>query len=470
MATILYTNDLHGAVGLYPYLAALVARERVLHPDALLLDAGDTGIGGATAELQLRLLRAFSYDALTTGNAENEVLEYRENLRRIGAPIAVANVPSAALGGPSISHLIRDVGGIRLAILGLTVPPVYPLGHPLHRHRAQEVPVDDPVAAASHWVPTLHKQADVVVVLSHLGLWRDVELASQVPGISVIVGGHSHHRLASLLHVGDTAISHAGVGAAYLGGIQLDRSGGQCEISGHLEPTWQDIREDAGAREMVTTYLAERMPQMLEIVGETDGCWADPWTENRWSNFVCDVLREEASADICFFNALALRPALDAGSVAVWDLLRCMPGVMLDRSMGLDGLVRMTLSGAAVRAICEQSVSALASDIVGRATDELCQPGPCLLHVSGLEVAYDLQRPEGERITRLSVGGNGLAPGREYTVATSSFLAKGYSGFEWFRSGDGRQMLGLELDILARALHTNRSLPDVDGRLRFTST
>ena len=104
---------------------------------------------------------------------------------------------------------------------GLTTPPVYPAGHPLHRRNAQEVPVDDAVTTAQHWVPQLRAAADVVVVVSHLGLRRDVELAATVPGIDLIIGGHSHHRLPTLLPIGRTTIAQAGIGGAYLGVITV---------------------------------------------------------------------------------------------------------------------------------------------------------------------------------------------------------------------------------------------------------
>src|SRR5688500_2692680 len=102
MVTLLHTNDLHGAVGMLPRLATLIARERQRDPAALLLDAGDLALNAATADLGVRLLAALQYDALTPGNAENEVLAYRWHLGRIGAPVVVANVAAAALGCPTM--------------------------------------------------------------------------------------------------------------------------------------------------------------------------------------------------------------------------------------------------------------------------------------------------------------------------------------------------------------------------------
>ena len=46
------------------------------------------------------------------------------------------------------------------------------------------------------YIPELKRQADIIVVLSHCGYPVDQELAAQVPGITVIVGGHSHTKIA----------------------------------------------------------------------------------------------------------------------------------------------------------------------------------------------------------------------------------------------------------------------------------
>ena len=216
MITILHTNDLHDGLGLLPHLAASIAQARREHPDALLVDTGDIGLAGDTADLGVRLLAGLRYDALTPGNAENDILEHRANLARIGAPLVAANIASGAFGSPTVSYLITERGNVRIALLGLTTPPVYPAGHPLQRPKAQEIPVGNADASAHRWVPYVRARADLVVVLSHLGLWHDIQLAREISGIDLIIGGHSHHRLARPVCIGETAITHAGVGGAYL--------------------------------------------------------------------------------------------------------------------------------------------------------------------------------------------------------------------------------------------------------------
>jgi 2',3'-cyclic-nucleotide 2'-phosphodiesterase (5'-nucleotidase family) len=337
----------------------------------------------------------------------------------------------------------------------------------LHRPNAHEIPVSDAWDSARQWVPRLRREADFVVVLSHLGLAGDLRLAAETPGIDLIVGGHSHHRLPTPLRVGNTSIAQAGVNGAYLGVITVTREGDEPRITGRLEPVWQELAPEAGSEARVRRYLERYWPEALEVVGSTSGCWGDPWQENAWANWVTDTFRQWARTEVCFCKAMTLFPALDRGPMTRWDLLRCLPTSACDRAMGLDALVTMRLSGAAIRAVCEHSVSDLPRDLHPPAPPDAGVPENNLLHASGLRLACDLSRPAGERVTCLSVAGQPVKPDRLYSVVTSGFLARGYSGFHWFRDGEARQVGDRGLEILLRQLRPGVTLPAVDGRLQF---
>ena len=262
MITLLHTNDLHGCVGMLPWLTTLVARERARDPDGVADRRRRREPGRSGRRLGVALLAALRYDALTPGNAENDLLEYRTHLARIGAPVLAANIAPGALGCPTAPYAMHEVGGLRVVLLGLTTPPVYPAGHPLYRPKADEIPVDDPMAAAHRWLPRLRERADLLVVVSHLGLRADIRLAQEFAGIDLIIGGHSHHRLPELLRVGATQIAQAGVGGAYLGVITIAGSPGAFQIAGRLEPIWQGVEADAGAAATTEAYLQAAAPGM----------------------------------------------------------------------------------------------------------------------------------------------------------------------------------------------------------------
>src|SRR5438093_3641067 len=122
--TIAHTNDLHGHDGMLPRLAALIRRERQRNPDMFLLDAGDMGIDDSLGSLSIDLLCTFGYDAITSGNHENEIRSGRAALASLGVPCLVANVAPNALGFSTPPYLMRRVDGLTIAILGLTTAPV----------------------------------------------------------------------------------------------------------------------------------------------------------------------------------------------------------------------------------------------------------------------------------------------------------------------------------------------------------
>src|SRR5262245_43726685 len=136
---IAHTNDLHGHIEVFARLSTLIRRARSRYPDLILLDAGDMALDSSLGSLSINLLRSFGYDAVTSGNHENELAPARSALAQCGSPCLVANVAANALGFETPPCLFRHIAGLRVAVLGLTTPPVYPTGHPLHRPKAEEV-------------------------------------------------------------------------------------------------------------------------------------------------------------------------------------------------------------------------------------------------------------------------------------------------------------------------------------------
>ena len=93
---------------------------------------------------------------------------------------------------------------------------------------------DDPVQIAAQMVPQLRRQLqpNLLVALTHIGIEQDRLLAASVPGINIIVGGHTHVCLEHGERVGDTLIAHAGSFGHVLGRIQIhqDASSGQRSV------------------------------------------------------------------------------------------------------------------------------------------------------------------------------------------------------------------------------------------------
>jgi 5'-nucleotidase/UDP-sugar diphosphatase len=139
-------------------------------------------------------------DGLMLMAAESGIALVASNLRREGP------------GALPPTHLIRRVGGLRVGLLGLVGErPGMPawLG------------VGDPVQTAREGLRALADKADLIVVLSNLGLERDQELAAQVAGLHVIIGAGDDRMILVPRRAGDSLILQPYKQGEYLGLLRL---------------------------------------------------------------------------------------------------------------------------------------------------------------------------------------------------------------------------------------------------------
>ncbi|HBM97309.1 TPA: hypothetical protein DD394_07460, partial [bacterium UBP9_UBA11836] len=117
--------------------------------------------------------------------------------------------------------------------------------------------------------------ADLVVVLSHIGYENDLKLANKVPGIDLIVGGHSHTVLPEGQMVGKTLVTQAGFAAKYLGEIKLNLEGQPghwrlVEAKSKLIPVICDqIKPDPEVEKILKPYRQETDRIGNQIVAQT---------------------------------------------------------------------------------------------------------------------------------------------------------------------------------------------------------
>jgi 2',3'-cyclic-nucleotide 2'-phosphodiesterase (5'-nucleotidase family) len=239
--TILHVNDVHGqtqphkmgdkVVGGYARLATLVERARS-EGDAnlmLLFHAGDEFSRGddltrrTLGAANIRLMNVLRFDAWTPGNGDyyDGLDNLRKRSREANFAVLAANVSlSQEANGPIRPYVIRQAGPLKVAILGLCT--VYS-----DRPEVAGIKVEaGGLETAAKFVPELRKNADVVVVLSHLGYLADITLARKVAGIDVIVGGHTHTILDKGQKVPgpagqDVLICQAGEQLEYLGRVEV---------------------------------------------------------------------------------------------------------------------------------------------------------------------------------------------------------------------------------------------------------
>ena len=208
MIRIYHTSDLHDRRG----IAAPLRRLREARP-GLLFDCGDSLRGSQSLyyrnEPIVAELDAAGYDAQAIGNREFHYLFglLRARAASMRHPLVCTNLQDVkGRPLPFARSLAFAAGAATVHVLGLLIMQ-YPQGSPWERVFGWRFL--DPWDAIEPYARSLGEN-DVLVVLSHLGLSLDSELAKRVPRIDLLLGGHSHDTLEAPRRVGDVPIVHAG--------------------------------------------------------------------------------------------------------------------------------------------------------------------------------------------------------------------------------------------------------------------
>ncbi|MDX5417617.1 MAG: metallophosphatase [Hymenobacteraceae bacterium] len=250
--TILHTNDQHSRIDPFPNdgrkyggmggmarRATLIKSIREQEPNVLLLDSGDIWQGTPyfnffEGELEYKLMTQMKYDAATLGNHDFDIgLEgLQKQLPLAGFPFLTANYDfsNTILKGRFQPYKVFEKQGIRVGIFGLGIE----LDGLVSKKMYGETVYLDPVGKAREMVQVLREQENchLVICLSHLGYSYDTEkiddrkLASQVSGIDLILGGHTHTFMEKpevLRHENghETMINQVGWSGLFLGRIDF---------------------------------------------------------------------------------------------------------------------------------------------------------------------------------------------------------------------------------------------------------
>ena len=484
---ILHTNDIHAhllpfedskgvVVGGTAARAALIARLRGAPGRTLLLDAGDVFQGSPFYNFfrgvpDYRSMTLMAYDAGAFGNHELDdgPAAWLRVRPRAAFPILSANVFVAAdsawasslspvtgplrkgatwVGGTRVAggaplrylttpYLVRDVGGIRVAILGLTTRDIVSI---VSRVQNGGVAVSDPVAVAAVLVPELRRKADLVIALTHIGVDEDRRLAARVRGIDVIVGGHSHTYLWAPIFISNgnangyrgTAIVQAGRWGDRVGRMSIAIGpGGVKGLIDALIPVRPNDGEDWRVAEMLQPYRDSISTMMDKPVFQSPSRVPSSGLEEGdtpLGNFVADVIREGGHGDIAIINSGGIRAPLPQGRITVGDIYTVLP---FDNTV-----VTVPMKGWQVRELFDFIARRVGKRGFGQ--------------ISGAQ--FVIRRG---RASDIRVGGRPLESNRVYRVATIDYLYTGGDGYTMFEKagvaeGTGQFTRDAAIDFLRK--------------------
>ena len=272
---ILHTNDVHGAVEGYAYIAQLKADYEAKGAEVILVDAGDFSQGttyvsvtkGADA---VTMMNAAGYDVVTLGNHEFDYgyAQLKENMSKAKFKVVCADVFNED-GTPifDASYTYTTKSGVKVGFFGMETPETQTKANPALIKGLTFATGDAFTKAAADQVAAL-KDADVVICLAHLGVdaesapYRSTDLYAAVKGIDFIVDGHSH----TVMTKGEKGepIQSTGTAFANIGVIVIDDASKKIE-SNSLFEIKEDTAKDATVAAAAKT-IVDRVDKEYGVV------------------------------------------------------------------------------------------------------------------------------------------------------------------------------------------------------------
>src|SRR5882724_5766164 len=369
-----------------------------------------------------------------------------------------ANVIDKKTGKPfgdATAYVIREVGGVKVGIFGLTLEETRITSRP-----GPDVEFLNPCETARKMVSEIHARGvKTVVALTHLSMGEDKEVA-RCSGVDVIIGGHEHTLLESAS--GGAPIFKMTADARELGQIDLNisKSTGAVEsIDWKVVPVTDKIKDDPQFAALNRKY-GTLLKELSVLVGRTavdlDARSAVNRTqETNIGDFIADSFRAATTAEVGLMNGGSIRAdeIIRAGPLTKRDVLSILPFK--------NKVVKVELSGAMLRQVVEHGVARSAED---------AEPGR-FPQVSGVQFTFDATRPPGSRIISLTVNGKPLDEKRNYTLAGTDYVAiDGGDGYEMLKGTRlliPRERAQFDSDVLQSAIIAKKVIaPKVEGRIK----
>jgi 5'-nucleotidase / UDP-sugar diphosphatase len=470
--TILHMNDIHSHLLPYPYAenqarfggiaraTALIESIRSENPNTLVLNAGDLLVGDfmyaamydypdapILGFAEFYIINMMKFDAFALGNHEFDVgpdLLYavlsHELIQENLPPILSANISNIE-AHPGLASIVRPDtilirGDLAIGIIGFITEETNQIANPapLEIDALWEGQLTDPSSLApkekyQSMIDNLRERgADIVIALTHVGHAGETALARLYDGIDIIIGGHSHSPIQTVLdgtNGNNVPYARAGAYTRYLSelSVMIENNlitGHQFDLHTVFDSPDSDEFVDAAVLnfknqveqkwEGVYSDIVNEIPFYMDGLGETDGNVDKE--ETNLGNLITDAMRDKLETDIAIEAAGVIRQSLLDGDATPADIYRVL-------SMGfhpIDNVIGMRLIRADVTAFA--LAGALEFAVSSRGSSFFFQ-------VSGIAFEYDSSKPFFERLdaTSIRVNGEPIDWGATYSVAINEYVA-----------------------------------------------
>ena len=490
---IIHSNDVHGAIDGYAYMAKCAQYVRDLGGEVILADAGDFSQGAPYVSLSqghtaIEMMNAVGYDIATLGNHEFDFGydKLMENLKDANFPVISANVyKDGKLILPATAILER--GGLKIGFFGMETPETATKVNPSLISGISFSPFEQLYEAAQSAVDSLKAEGvDLIIGLWHLGIddesasngYRSSDVYEKVEGIDFVIDAHSH---TVMTEDGDNnPIQSTGTRFATIGAVIIDNATGKI-VDHYLLPTQylkKDDDVDATAQEIISAvdeeYGAPFATTEVLLNGERDP--GNRTMETNLGDLISDAMvwsvtreggpeQDEVAGVVGITNGGGIRASIEIGEVSMKDVNTVLPFgntvavVYVKGSELLEALEASTFcTPSAIGGYPQTSGIEWTLDT----TVEYDQ-GELYHNADGSDTSYYAPASI-KRVTITAVNGEAFDPDATYAVVTNNFCAAGgdtYNAFmRAFQDGTGFDT-GIPMDEAV----TNYVTDVLDGKI-----
>ena len=405
---ILSTNDVHASLENVARLSTAVkeCRDTVF---TIVVDAGDRWTGNAYVDLAenrlpiIKLMNAIGYDVAALGNHDfdpgQEVLD-----RAVGHAnfdVICANMSSLgnSLNNTKSRKRIVTPEGIAVDFVGVVTS--YANGHPDGNDvNFEGLQFEDPQIVAKRECE--RSKGDVKVLLSHMGHDRDMELATRYNGYNIIIGGHTHAVLDTVIN--GTTIGQTGRKLKNVGVTRVKMRGSKVVNIEYDNISLNKYEKNAAIEGLIADIQAN--PALEKVVGSM----AHSINHVGLCNLQTTIIKEATNAEIGIYHRGGVRiiEGLPKGDVTIKTLF--------DNEPFFSQVHTMLMTPAQLRKLIiskyNDTVNAKESHVV-----DLYATTPYNIIVDENDMAYDVEFPQ-------------LKEGRKYRIAIADYVARNYPNLE----------------------------------------
>ncbi len=486
---IIHINDHHSHVESEPYklvfgevqlgglarVATKIKQLRKTLKNPLVLHAGDALQGTIfytlyKGDVDVALMNLIGFDAFELGNHEFDDGEavLAKFIKQANFPVIAANIDASQnneIAGLFKPYLIKDIEGEKVAILGINTLKTVHSSNP-----NKNVIFKDEVETANKFVQQLEKQGiNKIIVLSHYGYNQDINLAKQVAGIDIIVGGDSHTLLGDVKSLGLTSegdyptivlsprnepvcIVHAWQYSYVVGKLEVKFNNkgqvDQCQGNPILlvgsnnktianNPNIEFVKEDPAVAAKLAEYSSKIKNLRQQVIGQAaDNLWHiripgihPTGIELTHGSYIAPIVAEAFfqqldkvgfEPDIAIQNGGGVRANLLKGNITIDNAYNLLPFN--------NTLYILNMKGSEIKQVLEDAVSHIWDD--GGSTG-------AFPYGSHIRYTIDKTKPINQRFIQIEILNKqgiwqAIKAEKYYKVVTNSFLIDGKDGYTTF--------------------------------------